>query len=190
MTPKNIVALCDGTNNKFGAENTNVLKMFSLALKAIGQQVVFYDPGVGTFSSTAALTPLSKWITREMGSMFGYGASRVLGDTYQFLVENYSESDRIYLFGFSRGAYIVRAISALIHACGLLRRDGKHLIPYAIELFKEEAATVSRVRERIQTEHTVGRLELPICASFAREFSFPVEIHFLGLWDTVTRVLD
>ena len=186
---KNIVICCDGTDNEFRCENTNVLKLFSVALKRAGVQVVFYDPGVGTFSATASLTPLAKWMTKKMGSAFGYGISRNIADTYEFLIENYVWNDKIFLFGFSRGAYAVRALSALIHSCGLLHRQNRNLIPYAIELFKGEFAKVAKELDK-QEKRTGSRppLELPLCKGFAKEFSVYPKIHFLGLWDTVTSV--
>ncbi len=187
--PKNIVICCDGTDNEFGGNNTNVLKLFSVALKRTDVQVAFYDPGVGTFSAAASLTPFAKWMTKKMGSAFGYGISRNIADTYEFLVENYAWNDRIFFFGFSRGAYTVRALAALIHACGLLHRQNCNLIPYAIELFKGEFAKVSRELDK-QEKRTGSRprLELPLCQGFAKEFSVHPKIHFLGLWDTVTSV--
>ena len=54
------------------------------------------------------------------------------------------EGDRIFLFGFSRGAFTVRALAALIHVCGLLRPDDLHLAADALELF---ATAESRIRE-------------------------------------------
>jgi uncharacterized protein (DUF2235 family) len=186
---RNLVVCCDGTNNRFGKENTNVVKLFSVVLKRAGAQVVFYDPGVGTFSAVAALTPLAKRVTRAMGSAFGYGVSKNIADTYGFLIENFQPNDQIFLFGFSRGAYTVRALAALIHACGLLHRHNQNLIPYAIELFKSESTKAAKRAE--QTEKQTGTrppLKLPLCDAFATAFSARPQIHFLGLWDTVTSV--
>ena len=49
--PKNIVICCDGTGNEVGANLSNVLKLFRIVEKS-DSQVVFYDPGVGTLSSS------------------------------------------------------------------------------------------------------------------------------------------
>jgi uncharacterized protein (DUF2235 family) len=180
---RNLIICCDGTNNQFGEENTNVLKLFSLAAKGIEEQLAFYDPGVGTFSATAALTPLMKWVTRQMGSAFGYGVSRNIANAYDFLSSHYQPNDRIFLFGFSRGAYIARAVAALVHACGLIHHQNRNLIPYAIELFKTESA---KAEKRANLLHS--HLEIPVCNAFASEFSARPPIHFLGLWDTVKSV--
>jgi uncharacterized protein (DUF2235 family) len=42
---------------------------------------------------------------------------------------NYQPEDRIFPFGFSRGAFTARAVSGLIDLCGLLRSGTDNLIP-------------------------------------------------------------
>ena len=44
---KNIIICCDGTGNEYGKNNTNVVHTYDLANKT-GDQIAFYDPGVGT----------------------------------------------------------------------------------------------------------------------------------------------
>jgi uncharacterized protein (DUF2235 family) len=186
---RNLVVCCDGTNNQFGSRNTNVVRLLSVLDRDPERQVAFYDPGVGTFSATAALTPAAKTITKWMGSLFGYGVSRNIADIYEFLIENFNPGDRIFLFGFSRGAYAVRALASLIHTCGLPRRPHRNLVPYAIELFKSEAAAAGQVVDREErATGTRPTLTLPQCGAFAAEFSATPDIHFLGLWDTVNSV--
>jgi uncharacterized protein (DUF2235 family) len=186
---KNLVVCCDGTDNEFGEDNTNVVRLFSVALKDPQKQLTFYDPGLGTFPATGAWTPIARWVTKQLGSGFGYGLSQNIADAYGFLVDNYTAGDRIYLFGFSRGAYTVRAVAALIHVCGLVQSQNRNLITYAIDLFKGEA---SRAKKKADLEEKrTGRkqpLVLPVCAEFKRVFSVSPGIHFLGVWDTVSSV--
>ncbi len=186
---KNLVVCCDGTDNEFGEDNTNVVRLFSVALKQSEKQIVFYDPGLGTFPATGALTPVAKWCTKKLGSAFGYGLSKNIADTYEFLMENYAPGDRIYLFGFSRGAYTVRVLAALIHVCGLMDKPNHNLIPYAIDLFNKEATRAKKKNDRVE-QRTGNKqpLELPVCTQFKRIFSVTPEIHFLGVWDTVSSV--
>ena len=72
---KNIVICLDGTNNQLkSAVNTNVVRLFAaLDLSNPEVQVGYYDPGVGTFSSRAAWTPLARTVSRYAGLMFGAG---------------------------------------------------------------------------------------------------------------------
>lgn len=186
---RNLVICCDGTNNKFGENNTNVVRLLSLALQQNERQILYYEPGVGTFAAPGALTSLAKWITRNLGSAFGYGLSRNIGLCYDFLVEHYRPGDRIYLFGFSRGAYTARALAALIHVCGLLRTRNRNLVHYVVDLFKTEAARAKKKNDR--EERRTGQkqpLELPLCTEFKRVFAISPPIHFIGVWDTVSSV--
>lgn len=186
---KNLVVCCDGTNNEFGENNTNVVRLLSLALKQDEQQIVFYEPGLGTFPAAGAWTPLTQWITKMMGSAFGFGLSHNLAVCYDFLVENYTPGDRIYLFGFSRGAYTARALAALIHVCGLMRTRNRNLVPYVIKLFESEATKAKKLNDK--EEKRQGKklpLSLPVCGEFKRVFSEAPPIHFVGVWDTVSSV--
>ncbi len=131
---KNLVVCCDGTDDEFGKNNTNVVRLYSVLVRQADRQVAFYAPGLGTFPAPGALTPVSKWLTQTMGSAFGLGLSHSIAISYRFLMENHAPGDRIYLFGFSRGAYAVRVLAALIHACGLMNPQNRNLIPYAIDL--------------------------------------------------------
>ncbi|MHB8744629.1 MAG: T6SS phospholipase effector Tle1-like catalytic domain-containing protein [Sulfuricaulis sp.] len=186
---KNLVVCCDGTDNEFGAENTNVVQLFSLLRQHPATQLAFYHPGLGTFPASGAWTPLAKWFTRRLGAAFGFGLSQNIADAYGFLMQNYVPGDRIYLFGFSRGAYTVRVLAALIHVCGLMHRSNANLIPYAIELFLSEAGRRKQKNDRAEqlTAHKQP-LQLPVCTQFKRVFSVTPAIHFLGVWDTVASV--
>jgi uncharacterized protein (DUF2235 family) len=53
--------------------------------------------------------------------MFGYGLDEEIIKAYQWLLENYTQGDRIYIFGFSRGAFTARGLAGFISKCGLLR---------------------------------------------------------------------
>ena len=106
---KNIVICCDGTGNEFGQQNSNVVKLYKM-LVCNADQVAYYHPGVGTMGARNALTRIGKWWTRVVGLAFGYGISDNVADAYQFLMRTFEEGDRVYVFGFSRGAYTARAL--------------------------------------------------------------------------------
>src|SRR4029077_13362949 len=119
--PKNIVICCDGTNNEFGRVNTNVVRLFqSLDLSDPEKQIGYYDPGVGTIAEPGAFSKLDKWLSRVFGLAFGRGLVGKVEGAYTFLMSRYEPGDRIYLFGFSRGAYTVRALAGVLHLLGLL----------------------------------------------------------------------
>jgi uncharacterized protein (DUF2235 family) len=60
------------------------------------------------------------WYVKIMGGVFGAGIIERIVRGYTFISRNYQKGDRIYLVGFSRGAYTVRALAGMIGKCGLL----------------------------------------------------------------------
>ena len=168
---KNLVLCLDGTGNEFGDANSNVVKLYSTLIHS-DEQVCHYHPGLGTRGAPNALTKLAKFWTKLMGLAFGYGLSTDLADAYSFLMAEYEPGDRVYVFGFSRGAYTARALCGMLRMFGLLRRHEEVLIPYMIRM--------------------MGQLEnrevFRIAAQFKYTFSRPCPTYFLGVWDTVSSV--
>src|SRR5580704_6774234 len=105
---KNIVICCDGTGNEFGDTNSNVVKLYT-ALAIDDSQIGYYHPGVGTMGDPAERHRISRWWSRIKGLAFAAGFKDNVFDAYNYLMNNYNDGDRVYLFGFSRGAYPVRA---------------------------------------------------------------------------------
>jgi uncharacterized protein (DUF2235 family) len=186
--PKNLVICCDGTNCQFGPENTNVVRLVQVLDRDPEQQRLYYDPGVGTLPEPNAFTRLQKWFSKVLGLAFGAGLLRKVGEAYAFLMECWEPGDRVFLFGFSRGAYTARVLAGLLHNLGLLPRGNANLIPYILRL---NAA----VRDIDPAGKDASYWDL--CEDFRWTFArktdkddderrFPV--HFLGLWDTVSSV--
>ena len=73
-----------------------------------------------------ALRPIRRrFIRKEFDAAMGNSIRDNVLDAYRFLIHRYQPDDKVFLFGFSRGAYTVRAVAALISRCGLLRPDRK-----------------------------------------------------------------
>jgi uncharacterized protein (DUF2235 family) len=166
---RNIVLCCDGTSNEYGDRNTNVVKLFSILKKDKATQLCFYDPGLGTFSSAAALTTFSKGVTKVLGLAIGLGLTKNIEDAYTFLMNCWQPGDRLFIFGFSRGAYTARAVAAMLHKVCLLEGRSPNLVPYASKVFKYERRKA-------------------VWEGFASAFGQRCPIHFLGVWDTVSSV--
>src|SRR5262245_47410193 len=111
MSARNLVLCCDGTANEFARHRTNVVKLYYCLKQDPDLQVVYYHPGVGTMEPPGALSEWSKKMTRLCGLAFGYGLERDIADAYTFLMNAYRPGDRVFLFGFSRGAYTARAVA-------------------------------------------------------------------------------
>jgi uncharacterized protein (DUF2235 family) len=74
--------------------------------------VAKYDDGVGT----SGFIPLAL-----LGGAFGWGLKQNVLELYKFVCRNYDPNDRIFLFGFSRGALTVRVLAGLILNQGLVQ---------------------------------------------------------------------
>ena len=173
---KNIVVCCDGTGNEFGDNNSNVVKLCSM-LVTNERQVTYYHPGVGTMGSPTARTQLGKGWDVVRGLAFGYGITDNIADAYRYLMETYEAEDRIFLFGFSRGAYTARALGGLLHMFGLLHPGNEGLIPYITEKFATHTKQAQGMTHTFQ-----------VAEGFKRTYCQDVLLHFVGVWDTVSSV--
>ena len=166
MATRRLVLLFDGTWNK-PESNTNVerLRRVIASVDPLGNtQLVNYIPGVG----------VKRGITHLLGGAFGYGLSSNVLDSYGWLCRTWQPGDEIYLFGFSRGAYTARSLGGLIRKCGLLKcaPDGnvdKDAASDAYDFYRD-------------TEIKPGD---PAAVAFRADRSVDVDIHFIGVWDTV-----
>ena len=185
--PKNIVICNDGTGNEVRKRKdsdevvkSNVVRLIRrLDRTDSAKQIVFYDPGVGTEGAPGALTAVTKSITKLLGLAFGHGTRKNLADAYAFLMHHYEHGDRIYLFGFSRGAYTVRALAGILNRIGLLEEGCNSLIPYAIKYY------MSQGEEPLWHELSSFK------KSFSRNYSHDkgrVTVHFMGCWETVNSI--
>jgi len=75
---------------------------------------VIYLAGIGTSGTVN---------THILEGATGTGTSERIRDAYRYLAERYCPDDRIYGFGFSRGAFTMRLAIALIASQGLVRSD-------------------------------------------------------------------
>jgi len=166
---KNIVICCDGTGNEFRESKSNVVKLYKMLVHD-DSQLGYYHPGVGTMGARSALSGITRWWTRVIGLAFGYGISDNIADAYQFLMRNYQPGDSVYMFGFSRGAYTVRALCGMLRIIGLLREDNEGLIPYSIRMLKSK------------------RIDFAVAADFKKTFCRECKPYFVGVWDTVSSV--
>ena len=160
---KNIMICCDGTGGEYGKYNTNVVKIFELADKSKpGQQLYHYIPGVGTGGWDYEKMPFRR--VKDM--LTGSGLQENINDAYKFLIRHYRRGDRIYLFGFSSGAFTVCSLTGMLHKCGLLRTHLDSMVPYAAKMY-----------------NTAENDE--IAEGFKGAYSIPCPVYFIGVWDIV-----
>ena len=181
--PRNLVICFDGTNNEFGLENTNVVRLIQVLDRHQTNQLVHYDPGIGTLPEPGLFTRFGKRVSEWIDLAFATSLSRRVQGGYEYLMNYWEPDDQVYIFGFSRGAYTARVLAAMLHMLGLLPRGSSNLLPYAMRMF-----AASRRNDRDYWKlcnsfrQTFGRAVVP--GDDTRRFP----IHFLGVWDTVSSV--
>jgi uncharacterized protein (DUF2235 family) len=192
---KNIVICSDGTGNTaIKNRGTNVFKLFE-AIDLNGHrndpnltpQIALYDDGVGTESFL---------LLKLLGGAFGWGLKRNVLKLYTGLVRIYDPGDRIYLFGFSRGAFTVRTLVGLIAKCGILDWS----LMATTDAMRAEVAVAYRTYRRGyrtwlwrmlhgKSAEDVQRFAAEAMTKFrvSRQVH-DAKIHFVGVWDTVDSV--
>jgi len=170
---KNIVICCDGTGNQVEGNLSNVLKLFRIAQKNADQRV-YYNPGIGTIGTDDAWTRLKDNSKGVFGLATGAGLDGDILDAYTFLAEHYNDGDSVFLFGFSRGAYTVRALAGFISMVGLLAPDQANIADYALTAYKR-----SSEKNDLHLAWDFGRI------TGGRQ----VTIKFVGVWDTVASMI-
>jgi uncharacterized protein (DUF2235 family) len=183
--PKNVVICCDGTANEFAQDRTNVVKLFSTLVRDPTRQVAYYHPGLGTMEPPGALIQTTRTATHILGMAFGYGLEADIRDAYVFLMENFEEGDRVFLFGFSRGAFTVRAVASLLHMYGLIPKGNDQLVPYAIRMLMAIHKIDGKPGNRTVEEEAYFKLAYDFKLTFSTKDCKP---WFVGVWDTVSSV--
>ena len=131
---KNIALFCDGTWQQIDqAYPTNVALLARCVAPKDGNgkpQFVYYDDGVGVSQGVL------DFATHILGGALGQGLDYKIAHAYAFLCLNYEPGDRIFIFGFSRGAYTARSLGGLLRWAWILRRENASLAQHAMELYR------------------------------------------------------
>jgi len=183
--PKRLVICCDGTWQSATSLDptkgcsSNVTRL-SRVLANAGkdkdgqewQQVVYYDAGIGTGD-------IADTEKKRQGGL-GIGLIENILEAYNFLANNYRAGDQLFFFGFSRGAYTVRATAGLVCQLGVLK-------PAAMPVFISNYNDYIHRNDGIEEDFT----EYPPWKKFSDRgghvISPPadIKIQVIGVWDTV-----
>jgi len=159
---KHLIYLVDGTwisaiDTNFRHRISNVFKL-GLALSAKDtrrqSQVVFYFSGVGAPGRGEPIT----------AGGFARGIDHLVSEVYLNVCANYDDGDAIYLFGYSRGAVVARAVSGIISKFGLL-------YPSKINWFSNVWSAFCGGQQLSDSEKSIHL--------------YPAKVRFLGAFDTV-----
>ena len=113
--PVDHVVLLDGTMSTLAeGEETNVGLIYKLLEEVArsGRLSLYYEAG----------TQWSDW-SKTLDVIEGRGINRRIRRAYGWLATRYRPGDRIFLIGYSRGAFAVRSLAGVIDRVGLLRQD-------------------------------------------------------------------
>jgi uncharacterized protein (DUF2235 family) len=166
---RNVVLCLDGTNNEYNAVNTNVVKLYAMVDESGTDQLAYYQPGIGTFAPPGVWGKTKRWLVTRLDLAIAWLLQDHVCSAYQYLMRYYRPGDRVFIYGFSRGAYAARVLAAMLYKVGLLTPGNDELVPFAWDAFM-----------RLHNE--------PLAAGFKTTFSRDIEVHFLGLWDTVSSI--
>lgn len=161
---KRMALFLDGTWNNLD-DNTNVWRMKCLCSQTDSQKV-YYSAGVGTAKGE-----------KFSGGAFGIGINEEVEAAYEWLMDNYEADSKIFIFGFSRGAFTARSLAGFISKCGLLRSGSPLSMSQLYERYRKGDATSILALARQECESLEDR--------WLKKYSRPVAIWFQGVWDTV-----
>jgi len=209
MPSRNILIFADGTGQAggllFDENRTNVYKLYRAS--RVGpdstidpaQQLAFYDPGLGSQSDNGQIKiGVARKLYNSVSQGTGLGITKNIVDCYASILSLWRPGDRIYLIGFSRGAYTVRCVGGALAMCGVPTRlkDGSP--------FRYDEETIGRVaREAVKEVYQYGSsiegdpfkaLREERAQRFRRDYGSDAEGHanecpyFIGVFDTVAAL--
>jgi uncharacterized protein (DUF2235 family) len=200
---KNILVFADGTGNESGLlpdeSRTNVYKLFRATRTGPDttidpeKQIAFYVPGVGT----PGVTPPSFWKRTWKGveQAVGGGLTSQIVDCYAAIVSVWSPGDRIYLFGFSRGAYCVRCVAHVLEVIGIptteTNGEALSLEPRSLRSVAKAAVTtlyrlgLPQPNEVARSENAATYRKVHNCATSEKSGAIPFVV---CIWDAVGAV--
>ncbi|KAJ8293914.1 hypothetical protein OF846_003168 [Rhodotorula toruloides] len=180
VSRRRICLFLDGTGNSFGSNITNLPILFSLANEDPTKALLYYQAGVGETIATHEAGWMPSKIYQKVSQIIDEGIAYSLGDHickgYKFLMD---PGDEVFLFGFSRGAFTARALAGMLEAVGLLPAGNEETIPLAFSIYKRKTETIL---------FQSGEQKETVAQGFKRTFSREIEVHFVGVWDTVSSV--
>ena len=173
---KNIIVSTDGTWNTPDQTDrgrvvpSNVVKISRAVADQSptgDEQICYYDTGVGT----------AGWLDKIRGGAVGRGLGVNILQAYDFVCRLYEPDDKLYLFGFSRGAFTIRSLAGMVGRCGIRKdlagvdtKTKKQLLNETFELYRQKPSDDTKQKAKAFREAN--------CHG-------STEIHFVGVWDTV-----
>ena len=209
--PKNILIFSDGTGQVGGLRPdqhlSNIYKLYRATRTGPdspinpAEQVAYYDAGLGSAEVSGGLLTAVEFVKKFFSSAFGTGLVTNVADCYEAILKHYNPGDRIYLFGFSRGAYTVRCLAGVLNLCGVptktangdqVPRSGKALRAIADEAVHsvyEHGGGRPRDEFEDEREELARRFRVKFGSQDGEENKRGnVPPYFIGVFDTVAAL--
>lgn len=174
---QDLFVFLDGTGNAADSR-TNVWRLHELLLANRKDGfAAAYIPGVGSTTNPV------------FGTVLGHGMERRMRCGYAFLGEQYQPGDRIFIFGFSRGAHAARNLAGQIAYAGIAPKEGDR-----DSQLKHANAIQEIVKDQADDDHAAAWANWkpgappPLAAKINRRLKLQMqgaEVTLLGVWDTV-----
>lgn len=118
-----------------------------------------------------------------LGGAFGKGTAARIRGAYHFISKNFdrNRADKLFLFGFSRGAFAARSLAGFIGYVGLLLADKLDKVEEAYELYEGS-------QDPSQSKLSEFLYELTGFRTASEQEQLYISTHFLGVWDTVASL--
>lgn len=174
---RRVALFLDGTANDFKSR-TNISKLYNIiANQDLDNLYLFYNKGVGTDG-------------KFIGAGTGFGIDKDVREAYEFLTLTYSLGSKIYLFGFSRGAYTARILAGMIQTVGIYdlkqlnKYDRKQLIKKLYQAYKGKNKTKEIIQKKANKVIQDYKTSTTIYQTYSANNNDKI-IKMMGLWDTV-----
>ncbi|KAH7176241.1 hypothetical protein EDB81DRAFT_940196 [Dactylonectria macrodidyma] len=196
--PKPLIVLCDGT---WAGRETNTRTNIYFLAKMVGIDIdnptdtdihvldgsAWYMHGVGLGST---------FLDYVFNGLTAQDIADQCIAAYRFIVDNYSYPDRqLWMFGFSRGAFLVRSVAGMINNCGIVKpvmNDDGNVNEDQTSLLCQHVYKIYRSDDPIHDPHSAQS------RAFRRNASWPLigdealsdpplipPVKFIGAFDTV-----
>ncbi|KAI6095041.1 hypothetical protein EDD16DRAFT_1502496 [Pisolithus croceorrhizus] len=183
VSSRNLVVCIDGTRNRIGVKYTNIVALYNQFEKSKDQQLTYYRYGIGVVPNIPWYRDL---ISDIVDIAVAWRLEEGIIDAYEWLANTYRRGDKIFLFGFSRGAYQVRALAGMIERVGLVLPGNTKLIHSAYTIYSKSDDRRADFPELQLAKDSERQQE---AEAFKKVFCRKdVRVHFVGVWDTVSSV--
>ena len=171
--PTDHVILLDGTLSSLSpGHETNIGRIYRLLQNGKSAQMsIYYEAGV----------QWHMWRHTPDVAM-GRGINRQIRRAYGWLASRYRPGDRVFLFGYSRGAYAVRSLAGIIDQVGLLRSDcaTERNVKFAYRYYQRESE--SQYEAAFRRRYCHEKVEIEMIGVFDTVKALGVRLPFLWMW--------